>query len=264
MDIYMLIFDVLIISATIVVLYLWWKSTLDITLDAEPKVPTTTKEGFTGTPTIKNISMCPLSSKSYIAKTGDTLCCDGNVNGMECEGKTICTLSSLNSKDHEACSTFMKSYYAKKSKELCPKSLYSYYENEGIGFCTNGELAATMDMPLFQTQRKCKVIGGYTDPNSCEIELELEKFACPSPKCQKTALSTGGYPVLLTSSFKDAMGMHHSCYEDKSVFRYLAAIGGPDWKARFSWLNPDRNILFCGVAKKYFIDKTLQKNQIDI
>ena len=257
----MVIFDILVFSATIVVLYLWWTSTLDITLDSVPPV----KEGFTTTTgTVNNISMCPLSSKSYVDKTGNTLCCDGNVNGMECEGDTICTMSSLNSKDHEACSTYLANYYARKGKELCPSQLPSYYENAGKGFCTNGSLAPTMDAPMFQTQRKCKVAGGYTDPISCEIELELEKFACISANCQKSALPTGGNPVLLTASFTDSMGMHHSCYEEQSVFRYLAAIGGPDWKARFSWLNPDRNILFCNVAKKYFIDKTLQKNQIDI
>jgi len=258
----MVIFDILVFSATIVVLYLWWTSTLDITLDSVPPV---VKEGFTtATGTVNNISMCPLSSKSYIDKTGDTLCCDGNVNGMECEGKTICTMSSLNSKDNEACSTYLANYYARKGKEMCPSQLPSYYENKDISFCTNGALSPTMDAPMFQTQRKCKVAGGYTDPISCEIELELEKFVCPSANCQKSALPTWGNPVLLTANFKDLMGMPHSCYEDKSVFRYLAAIAGPDWKARYSWLNPDRNILFCNVAKKYFIDKTLQKNQIDI
>uniref|UniRef100_A0A6C0IBX7 Uncharacterized protein n=1 Tax=viral metagenome TaxID=1070528 RepID=A0A6C0IBX7_9ZZZZ len=260
MDIYMLIFDVLVFSATIVVLYLWWNSTLDIALDSVPPV---VKEGFTtANGTVNNISMCPLSSKSYIDKTGDTLCCDGNVNGIECEGKTICTMSSLNSKDYEACSTYLASYYARKGKELCPSHLSSYYENKGVSFCTNGSLAPTMDAPMSHTQRKCKVAGGYTDATSCEIELELEKFVCPSPQCQKTALP--GNPVLLSASFKDLMGIYHSCYEDKSIFRYLAAIFGPDWKAKSSWLNPDRNVIFCSIAKKYFIDKTLQKNQIDI
>lgn len=264
MDFYMVAFEILIFTAAIVVIYLYWNSAVDISQSSEK--PSKTKEGFTATE-LSNISMCPLQTKAYVAKNGDNLCCEGNPNGTDCEGKVACTLSSMNSKEYPSCYKYLSDYYARKSRDVCPRSYPNYYEDDkGRGFCTSSPLNAQLSAG--PSAPRCSVGGkGLLDPESCEVRLALDKMQCPSAGCSKSAFAPRNdkaYPVILQANFTDSMRITRNCYDKNSVINFWRSIFGEEWKSRTSFINPDRNIMFCDVAKKYFIDKTLQKKDIDV
>jgi hypothetical protein len=268
----MVLFDVLIFSAAFIIIYLYWNTPSELPIQetsARPKK----SEGFTdksvtATHTISNISMCPGMSKSFVAKNGDNHCCEGNPAGTDCEGITICTLSSTdkNNQKYPSCVKYLQDYYARKGLTVCPRSLPNYFEDDsGRRFCTNSRLNSSMNGPYSSSAEKCTVGGkGYMDTNSCEVRVALDRMPCPSPGCTKQPLNTRNESVILMAHFNDLSGIKHTCYDKESLFRLWENIYGPDWKAKTSHINPDRNILFCDVAKKYYIDKTLSKNQIDV
>ena len=277
MDLYMFIFEILVFSAAFIVIYLYWNTypTAPVELTVAEK-----KEGFSDVKsrqarsssshsdnTIQNISMCPGISKSYVGKNGDSLCCEGNPAGTECEGKIICTLSSTNSKEHQSCAAYLVDLYKKKGWELCPRSIPNYFlDPRGKAFCTKSQLNNQLNGPQEASALKCNIGGnGMMDPQSCEVRLALDKMPCPSPGCQKDAfLVQQGTPVIMYANFKDSAQIQHFCYDTNSLISFWRSIFGDEWKSRTSHINPDRNIMFCDIAKRYFVDKTIQKKDIDI
>ena len=292
MDVYMFIFEILIFSAAVILIYLYWNTYSSIPSNLGPGGEQRMlgpggerrilgpggerrKEGFAdlagsgsgnSQPT-QNISMCPGISKSFVGKNGDNLCCEGNAAGTECEGKVICTLSSTNSKTNPSCAAYLSELYRKKGVEFCPKNIPNYFiDAKGRAFCTASRINNQLNAPQQPTALKCSIGGkGMGDSESCEVQLALDKMPCPSPGCQKGALrSQPGKPVLLYANFNDAAGIQHICYDTASVIRRWRNIFGEEWKSKVSHINPDRNIMFCDVAKKYYIDKTIQKKDVDI
>ena len=260
MDLYMIIFEVLVFAAAIVVVYLYWNSS-STDIVQEP-----VKEKFQGS-MIQNISMCPAQSKAFVGKNGDNLCCDGNPNGTDCEGKTICTLSSVNSKENPSCFVYLRDLYEKKGRTQCPRTMPNYYEDDnGKGFCTVANLNSQLNGPSERNAEKCTVGGkGMVDPTSCEVRVALDKMPCPSRNCKKTAFSPQrNKPVVFQAHFTDSGNITRSCYDTNSVVNFWRSTLGDEWSSKTSYINPDRNIMFCSVAKKYFIDKTLTKKDIDI
>lgn len=256
----MIIFDVLIFSAAIVVIYLYWSTS------SNDSIQTTVKEKFEGS-IIQNISMCPGQSKAFVGKNGDNLCCDGNPNGTDCEGKVICTLSSVNSKENPSCFVYLKDLYEKKGRTLCPRRIPNYYEDDnGRGFCTISRLNSQLNGPSERNAEKCTVGGkGMVDPTSCEVQIALDKMTCPSRGCKKTVFSPQkNKPLVFQAHFTDSGNITRSCYDTNSVVNFWRSTLGDDWSSKTSYINPDRNIMFCSVAKKYFIDKTLTKKDVDI
>ena len=267
-DIYMIIFETLVLTAAFVVIYLYWNTSFELPgsgINSKTDM-SGSKEAFVdlGSGGIANISMCPGSSKSYTAKNGDTLCCEGNPAGTDCEGKTICTLSSTGSRTHPSCAEYLKSYYATKAKQVCPRSLPNYYEDESGGaFCTNGALNQELNAPSNRSAEKCSVGNGdMKDRNSCEVRVALDKMPCPAPGCNKSVMGGGKEPVQFVAVFNDSTRIPRVCYDRNSMYNYLRVVNGPDWKSKWSHLDFDNNIMFCDVAKKYYIDKTLPKNKV--
>jgi hypothetical protein len=268
-DIYMIIFETLVLTAAFIVVYLYWNTSFELPgTDTNSKQDSKSKEGFIdlGNSGIANISMCPGTSKSYTAKNGDTLCCEGNPAGTDCEGKTICTLSSTGSRTHPSCAEYLKSYYAAKGKQVCPRSLPQYYEDENSrAFCTNGLLNQELNAPANKAAEQCSIGGGgMKDPKSCEVRVALDRMQCPAPGCQKFAQAFGNEPVVLMANFRDSSLMTHTCYDKDSLFHLWRDILGPDWRAKLSHIDFEHNINFCDVAKKYYIDKTLSRNKIQV
>jgi hypothetical protein len=64
------------------------------------------KEGFDSSPA-SNQTSCPRGSKSYYDKNSNLMCCQGNVNGHECEGNVVCTFS-INTEKIPSCSVLIK------------------------------------------------------------------------------------------------------------------------------------------------------------
>ena len=256
----MMIFEVLIFAAAIVVVYLYWNT------PSNDIINTPVKETFQGY-MVQNISMCPGQSKAFVGKNGDNLCCDGNPNGTDCEGKTICTLSSVNSKENPSCFVYLRDLYEKKGRSQCPRTIPNYYEDDnGRGFCTVANLNSQLNGPSERNAEKCTVGGkGMSDPTSCEVQVALDKMPCPSRGCSKSAiLPQKNKPVVFQAHFRDSGNITRSCYDTNSVVNFWRSTLGDEWSSKTSHINPDRNIMFCSVAKKYFIDKTLTKKDIDI
>lgn len=295
MDVYMFIFEILIFSAAVILIYLYWNTYSFIPSNLGPGGERRMlgpggerrmlgpggerrkgEEGFAdlggsgsgsgnSQPT-QNISMCPGISKSFVGKNGDNLCCEGNPAGTECEGKVICTLSSTNSKTNPSCAAYLFELYRKKGVEFCPKSIPNYFiDAKGRAFCTASRINNQLNGPQEASALKCSIGGkGMSDPESCEVRLALDKMPCPSPGCKKSAFSyRGGGTVILYVNFSDAAQIQHMCYDRASVIRGWRDTFGEEWKSKVS-INPDRNIMFCDVAKKYYIDKTIQKKDVDI
>lgn len=276
----MFIFEILIFAAAVIIVYLYW-NTYSF---AQPVLGPggekkllgpggEKKEGFadlagsSSAGPIQNISMCPGISKSYVGKNGDNLCCEGNPAGTECEGKVICTLSSTSSKENPSCAAYLINLYKKKGLEFCPKTIPNYFINpRGKAFCTASQLNNQLNGPQQTTAIKCSIGGkGMTDSESCEVRLAIDKMSCPSAGCQKGAFAPQqGKPVVLYANFNDSAQIQHMCYDTNSVISFWRSIFGEEWKSKTSHINPDRNIMFCDVAKRYFIDKTIQKKDIDI
>ena len=222
-------------------------------------------EGFSSQ--LPNISMCPSQSRSFVGKNGDDLCCDGNPAGTSCEGKIICTLSSTSGKDHPSCAEYLEEYYRKKGREVCIRSLPNYYEDvNGKGFCTNSRLNLELNGPTNKNADKCSVGDrNMTNPESCDVKRALERMPCPSRNCKKIALEEGrGLPVIFQATFRDSSNITRSCYDTNSVQNFWHTIFGEEWKSKTSHINPDRNIIFCEVAKKYYVDKSIDKSQVDL
>ena len=64
------------------------------------------KEGFYSSPA-HNYTSCPRGSKSYYDKNSNLMCCNGTVNGNECEGSVLCTFS-INTKTIPSCSVVIQ------------------------------------------------------------------------------------------------------------------------------------------------------------
>lgn len=265
-DMYMIVFETIVFSAAFIVIYLYWNTSFALPFSLSPP---RSEEGFLDTgvqETVANITMCPGISKSYTAKNGDTLCCEGNPAGTDCEGKTLCTLSSTGTKQHPSCAEYLKASYAQKAKNVCPRSLPSYYEDDtGRSFCTNGTLNQELNAPNKTSAERCSIgQGGMNDPNSCEARVALDRMECPKSGCKKVAQAFGKEPVTLMATFRDSSGITRTCYDKDSLMNVWRETLGPDWRAKRSNIDFDANIMFCDVAKKYYIDKTLSRSKIQI
>ena len=64
------------------------------------------KEGFYSSPA-RNYSSCPSGSKSYYDKNSNLMCCNGTINGHECEGSVVCTFS-INTTNIPSCSVVIQ------------------------------------------------------------------------------------------------------------------------------------------------------------
>ena len=64
------------------------------------------KEGF-DSPPAHNHTSCPTGSKSYYDKNSNLMCCNGTINGHECEGSVVCTFS-INTKSIPSCSVVIQ------------------------------------------------------------------------------------------------------------------------------------------------------------
>jgi hypothetical protein len=143
----------------------------------------------------------------------------------------------------------------------------SYFENNGnkTKGCPRGELNETLTGPRFPTQPQCIIYPNDDDNqysiNSCLNQKELEEYPCFGNNCTKQLVKyKDKSPLLLVINFSDSQGMPHSAYSKKSFVRYLNAVW-PEWQKH---INIDRTIWNADVAKKFFIDKTISKDDIDI
>jgi len=230
-----------------------------------------TREGFDGTNYY--LSSCPSGFKMNYDNDGNTICyVDEGLNvslqllKYTKDGKQ-CILNGKGTENMPNCVDYILKHYQKQSMEFCSPSMSSYFENnaEKKKGCTRGELNETLTGPRFPTQPKCIIYSNDDDNqysiDSCLNQKELEEYPCFGNNCSKKLIQFGQKtPLLLSVNFSDSQGMPHTAYSKKSCVRYLNTVW-PEWSKR---INIDRMIWNAEVAKKFFIDKIISKDDIDM
>jgi hypothetical protein len=205
------------------------------------------------------ITFCPMGASPYFDKAGDTLCCDGKVKGNICSGTTLCALST-NHPTAPSCVSVLQKYASQKAKNVCPPSMSSYFEdpNTHVAGCTTGPLSHNMTSPAVPAQPTCTIYSDNTlnrsAPNSCHNQRLLENTKCFGGDCVKNIMPQKAAGVcLISTEFSDTNGHRHVCYSRESYVDYLNQTK-PGWQATF---DPSKNIRICEVAKKVYVDRTM-------
>ena len=228
-------------------------------------------EGFEGTNYY--LASCPSGFKVNYDNDGNTICYidDGsnvslNLLKYKKDGKQ-CILNGKGTSTLPNCVDYILKYYATQGMEFCSPSMSSYFENnaEKKKGCTRGDLNETLTGPRFPTQPSCIIYSNDSDNqysiDSCLNQKELEEYPCFGNNCTKQLVQyKEKSPLLLLINFSDTQGMPHTAYSKTSFTRYLNAVW-PEWRKH---INMDRTIWNADVAKKFFIDKTISKDDIDI
>ena len=219
------------------------------------------------------LSACPSGFKLNYDNDGNTICyvddglhISGQLLKYQKDGKQ-CILNGRGTPALPNCVDYILKYYDEQSAEFCSPSMASYFENNAnkTKGCTRGQLNETLTGPRMSTQPTC-IIYSTEDDNqysidSCLNQKELEEYPCFGSNCTKQLVQYKPHsPLLLVINFSDSQGMPHSAYSRKSFERYLNAVW-PEWKQH---INMDRTIWNADVAKKFFIDKTISKDDIDL
>jgi hypothetical protein len=132
------------------------------------------KEGFT-------MLVCPSNSVSYITRTGETECCNGDILDGYCNGNVLCSLSPKNSKGLKTCSDLLVSTLATTGAIMCPPTIPNYFAS------LNGSVrGCSVSQPLPNGI-------GPSDPN------QLQCILYPTPDLDKVRLdSCYNYSLQLT------------------------------------------------------------------
>ncbi len=210
------------------------------------------------------LTFCPNGWKPFFSKRGDTDCCDGDVAGNTCSGKPMCSFST--NSDLPACKDVLKQEYAKKAAQLCPSGMTYYNGSNGSG-CTSGSLNSSMTAPATTSQPHCIIYDtkeqDISSAASCFNQKRLSDVKCFGKDCKASIEEIPGSPVaLIKISFTDYTGIRHTCYTKDSYIDYLTATKPELLKS--GKFNPDKNIKIADVAKAYYIDKTLDKSQVEL
>ena len=231
----------------------------------------TSLESFEGTNYY--LASCPSGFKMNYDNDGNTMCyvdeglhTSSQLLKYQKDGKQ-CILNGKGNASTPNCVDYILKYYKEQAIEFCLPSLPSYFENNGnkTKGCTRGELNETLTGPRFSTQPQCIIYSNDDDNqysvNSCLNQKELEEYPCFGNNCTKQLVKfQDKTPLLLAVNFSDNQGMPHTAYSKKSFVRYLTTVW-PDWTKH---ININRTIWNADVAKKFFIDKTISKEDIDL
>lgn len=210
---------------------------------------------------------CPKGYKTYNLSNGDQACCNGDMIGKTCIGDS-CVLTGSGGGTVPKCSSIMLKEYKEKGENVCPPSLPSYFEDEvnKKKGCTSGPMNNTRTGPQQPTQPVC-VIYSTMDENikskdSCWNQKEMEEFPCFGDNCTKTLVQTAANtPVQIAIGFTDSTGMHRMAYTRESMTRFLDATK-PNWREK--GMDLDKNVNVAEVAKRFYVERTLGQDDIEL
>ena len=214
------------------------------------------------------LSACPSGYKSFYDKNGDTICCDGNIVANKCVGDLQCTLNGKGTEDMPNCVEAILKEYRMKGKTQCPSSMTSYYEDKSrdIKGCTSGGYNDTLNGPRNTSQPTCKIYSSWEKNqntlDSCYNKKMLDEAECFGNNCTKQMIQPiPNKPVLIGIGFSDNTGLFKMSYTRKSAIAFLDAVW-PEWRSS-GRINIDKNINTAEVAKAYYVDRTMDKSQVD-
>jgi len=251
----MLELTVLLVSITALLLFVYFKNRIE----NEIKEP---YETF-------YLSACPSGYKSFYNNNSDTICCDGEIIVNKCLSDNQCTLNGNGTPDMPNCTELIKRIYAEKAKEYCMPSLPNYFEDKAkkIKGCMVGPLNDTMTGPQNLSQAKCVIYDTFekntNSINSCANQKMLDEAKCFGSNCSKQLIKYYELaPPLVIIQFTDNIGMPHTAYTKQSILEYFSMIWPTNSKEEtLKWLS---NKLYVDeVAKGFYIDKTIDKSNID-
>jgi hypothetical protein len=222
----------------------------------------TKKEGFAPAGPVPSIGFCPMGYNPFHDKNGNQVCCDGKVIGNKCLGTPRCgqtTRAGL-----PTCGQMLKDYYATKAKDVCPPSMPNYYESQDrkLAGCTEGGLTPQLTAPNLPSQKTCRVYASDADnsakPDSCFNQRQLEQTPCFGAGCQKSlSVQPSAGVALVQVEFGGTDGHLHSCYTTDSYTRFLDK-SQPGWQSK-GLFDPKKSLKLCAVAKKVFVDRTMDE-----
>jgi hypothetical protein len=253
----MLELTVLLISITVLLLFIYFKNNRTIENEIEEQF-----ENF-------YLSACPSGYKSFYNNNSDTICCDGEIIANKCLSDYQCTLNGKGTSDMPNCTELIKRIYAEKAKEYCMPSLPNYFEDKSkkIKGCMVGPLNDTMTGPRETYQPKCVIYDTFekntNSIDSCANQKMLDLAECFGTNCTKQLVPTGpNAPPLILIQFTDNIKMPHGAYTRKSLENYFNIVW-PAWKDA-GWLDLSKNLIVAEVAKAFYVDKTIQQSDIQL
>jgi hypothetical protein len=261
----MLELTVLLISITVLLLFVYFKN--NKIAQNEIKEPF---ENF-------YLSGCPSGYKSFYSNNGDIVCCDGEIIANKCISDNQCTLNGNGTADMPNCTELIKRIYAEKAKQYCMPALPNYFEDKSkkIKGCMVGQLNDTMTGPQHSSQAKCIIYDTYEKNtksiDSCANQKMLDLAQCFGKNCSKQLIKHHPLaPPLVAIQFTDNKGMPHTAYTRMSV-ESMFDVMWQEINPNFNWRNDpslvnrlSKDINIAEVAKAYYIDKTITKDDIDI
>lgn len=218
---------------------------------------------------VYHLKGCPAGMKLFYDSTGTSMCCEGDIVAGHCVTEKQCALSG--GTEATQCATMIRKEYMEKARTVCPASMPTYYETvEGDQVvkkaCTDGPLNGSLSGPRLPSQTECVVYSSMEEnqvnPNSCYLQRQLDAVTCFGQDCTKQIISTGGKkPALVAVSFTDPSGLRHTAYTKESMEAYLNATK-PQW--RETGLDLSKNLSVAEVAKAFYVEKTLSKQDLQM
>lgn len=219
------------------------------------------EEHFENPTSTGSVTFCPKGTTSYFDKSGDTLCCQGSVQANSCIGKPVCAMTSSHS-TLPTCAAFMKTYLDEQAKTKCPSSMKNYFENpeKQMSGCTDSQLNDTMTGPRIPSASTCFI---YEDDamnmkskDSCRNQKRLADAECFGTDCQKSlTFQSASNSNLVSIEFTGLDGHRHTCFTKDSYLDYLTQ-SQPNWQSKGTF-DPEKNLAICDVAKKVYVDRTM-------
>ena len=249
----MLELTVLLISIAIIIIVIYLKDNADKPHKVEPF------ESY-------YLSSCPTGYKSFYSNEGNIVCCDGEVIANKCISDNQCTLNGKGSPDMPNCVQSILKMYAEKGKSQCPSTMPTYFEDRAhnVKACTEGRLNDTLNAPLYPKQQSCIIYDSWdknlNSKDSCYNQKQLAAAQCFGNNCTKELVQPiPDAPSLVAIGFTDSTGMHRIAYTKQSVESFLD-VSNPNWRNQGMVLSTNINV--AEVAKAYYVDRTMDKSQV--
>lgn len=211
---------------------------------------------------------CPSGYKSYHLTNGNTACCKGEIIANECMSDDVCLLNGKGTNGMQKCTDVVTGEYESKAVEQCPPSMSSYFEDatKKVKGCTAGPLNTSLTGPQQKNQPVCTIYDtmdmNLKSLNSCWNQKEMDEFACFGTNCTKTLVQAApNAPIQIAVGFVDGTGMHRVAYTRASMQRFLDATK-PTWRGQE--MDLDKNVNVAEVAKAYYVDKTIQQDDVQL